>query len=368
MKKQIALFLFLVIGMPLMADGYWRFWSSTGQENLKATITDIVDGTVWDTTANAFGATASVAYSDRDVVVTEDPNNLCVYSIARPSALTAAGTYLVMVYQTGDGTLDSGDNVVDRFSIDWSGSAEVWNNTLNTAVATVDGKADTISTAVADIPTVAEFEARTIVSADYFDPDNDTVANVTLVDTTTTNTDMRGTDNAATATALGTAQTDLDTLTGTDGVTLATSQPNYAPATATALGTAQTDLDTLTGTDGVTLATSQPNYAPATATDVTGAHATTDGLISGLNDFNPLSDLVFLDPNGLENIPTTAPVGAATDIRGMIVQTWRRFFKRVTKDSLQIKTYADDNETVLTKQDYTAGTTDIVGPAEPNDL
>jgi len=35
--------------------------------------------------------------------------------------------------------------------------------------------------------------------------------------------------------------------------------------------TAQTDLDTLTGTDGVTLATSQPNYAPNTTTPPTAA-------------------------------------------------------------------------------------------------
>jgi len=134
----------------------------------------------------------------------------------------------------------------------------------------------------------------------------------------------------ATSAALATAQADLDTLTGTDGVTLATSQPNYAPntttpptaaavadavwdeartahttagsfgegvkveslntqakadvnaeadtaisdaslATSTALATAQTDLDTLTGADGVTLATSQPNYAPNTTTPPTAA-------------------------------------------------------------------------------------------------
>jgi hypothetical protein len=45
-------------------------------------------------------------------------------------------------------------------------------------------------------PSVAQFNARTIVSADYFDPAADTIANVTLVATTTTNTDMRGTDSA----------------------------------------------------------------------------------------------------------------------------------------------------------------------------
>ena len=42
---------------------------------------------------------------------------------------------------------------------------------------------------------------------------------------------MRGTNNAALASALVTAQNDLDLLTGADGATLATSQPNYAPNT-----------------------------------------------------------------------------------------------------------------------------------------
>lgn len=86
------------------------------------------------------------------------------------------------------------------------------------------------------------------------------------------------TDDLATSSALATAQSDLDTLTGTDGVTLATSQPNYAPATAAALTTAQNDLDTLTGTDGVTLATAQPNYAPATA----AALAIVDGIVDNI--------------------------------------------------------------------------------------
>lgn len=52
-------------------------------------------------------------------------------------------------------------------------------------------------------------------------------------------TAMRGTDNASTASALSThdgkldtAQTDLDTLTGADGATLATNQGNYAPSKA----------------------------------------------------------------------------------------------------------------------------------------
>lgn len=73
----------------------------------------------------------------------------------------------------------------------------------------------------------------------------------------------------ATSTALGTAQTDLDTITGTGGALINTaSQATLdAAATAAALSTAQTDLNTITGTDGVTLATAQALYAPSKAGD-----------------------------------------------------------------------------------------------------
>ena len=83
----------------------------------------------------------------------------------------------------------------------------------------VNAEADTALTDY-DPPTNAEMEARTLVAASYFDPAVDVVANVTLVDTTTTNTDMRGTDSAALATSLTTAQADLDIITGADGVNL----------------------------------------------------------------------------------------------------------------------------------------------------
>lgn len=49
---------------------------------------------------------------------------------------------------------------------------------------------NTALTNIADVPTVAEFNARTILTADYFDPAADAVANVTLCATTTANTDM----------------------------------------------------------------------------------------------------------------------------------------------------------------------------------
>jgi hypothetical protein len=47
-----------------------------------------------------------------------------------------------------------------------------------------------LDTQLSGIPTVTQLNARTLPSGDYFNPVSDVVAHVTLVDTTTTNTDM----------------------------------------------------------------------------------------------------------------------------------------------------------------------------------
>ena len=74
-------------------------------------------------------------------------------------------------------------------------------NTLQTADHTAG---------IADIPTVAEFNARTLVAASYFDPAADTVATVSTV------------TGGATSAAQTTAQNDLDIITGASGVNLLT--------------------------------------------------------------------------------------------------------------------------------------------------
>lgn len=72
------------------------------------------------------------------------------------------------------------------------------------------------ATGIADIPTVSEFNARTIASGDYFDPAADTVANVTLVATTTTNTDMVGTNGANTVVPPSVSQFNARTVVSAD--------------------------------------------------------------------------------------------------------------------------------------------------------
>lgn len=81
-----------------------------------------------------------------------------------------------------------------------------------------------------------DIAATDVVSSGAITTSAGAVSSVTTVATCTTNTDMRGTDSAATAASLATAQTDLDTITGADGATLASAQPSitFQPMTFTA--------------------------------------------------------------------------------------------------------------------------------------
>ena len=85
--------------------------------------------------------------------------------------------------------------VVDPFD---SATDAVANVTLVATTTTNTDMRGTDSANTVVPPSVAQFDARTILAADYFAPATDAVANVTLVATTTTNTDMRGTDGANT--------------------------------------------------------------------------------------------------------------------------------------------------------------------------
>ena len=69
-----------------------------------------------------------------------------------------------------------------------------------------------------------------------------------------------------------------------------------------------------------------------------------------------------LSATGLDTIATTAPTGSATTFTLMIVQLWRRFFKKVTTTSTNLVTYADNGTTVITSQTISDdGTTQTQG-------
>ena len=65
---------------------------------------------------------------------------------------------------------------------------------------------------------------------------------------------------------------------------------------------------------------------------------------------------VTIAANGLDAITIPALTAPATTFVGMVAQLWRRFFKKVTLDSNGLlKTYKDDDTTVVTTQNYTNG-------------
>jgi hypothetical protein len=71
-----------------------------------------------------------------------------------------------------------------------------------------------------------------------------------------------------------------------------------------------------------------------------------------------------LAADGLDSITVTAPTTVATSFPSMVVQLWRRFFRKATETSTQLKTYADDGSTVVTTQTIANdGTTQTQGTA-----
>lgn len=57
-----------------------------------------------------------------------------------------------------------------------------------------------------------------------------------------------------------------------------------------------------------------------------------------------------LAATGLDAIAITDPGGVADSLAKMIVQIWRKFFKKATQTATELKTYADNGTTVRTTQ------------------
>ena len=71
-----------------------------------------------------------------------------------------------------------------------------------------------------------------------------------------------------------------------------------------------------------------------------------------------------LSPSGLDYITTTEPTTVATTFAGMMVQAWRRHFKKNTETATEHKTYKDNGTTVVTTQTLSDdGTTQTMGAA-----
>jgi len=131
MKRFLIVAILLCSLVATAANEIW-FVSTAGQTNLKATVTRLSDGKIWDTgeDPDAFITTAASAWADRAITVAEDTDNPGVYYGTFPALITDAGIYLIRIYATGDGTLDDSDLPIENFTIDWSGSEEIWLHTI----------------------------------------------------------------------------------------------------------------------------------------------------------------------------------------------------------------------------------------------
>lgn len=58
-----------------------------------------------------------------------------------------------------------------------------------------------------------------------------------------------------------------------------------------------------------------------------------DDNITSRSTFDPNLDQVVIAPTGLDLIPITEPTGRASNLRGVIVQTWMRHVNEVTQDA-----------------------------------
>jgi len=142
------------------------------------------------------GAAAAVI-SSLTINETDSTNMPGVYELLmnQDMALAAGNHSEEMIFHITEAGMDAVDRTIEIYRPDVTAgetitvsSGAVSNVTLAATLTTYTG--NTPQTAdhtagIADIPTVAEFNARTLVSADYFDPAVDAVANVTLTATTT---------------------------------------------------------------------------------------------------------------------------------------------------------------------------------------
>ena len=261
------------------------------------------------------------------------------------------------------------DTVVDAILVDTGATIPAQITGLNNldaaGVRSAVGLASAnLDTQIADLPTVAEFEARTLVAAAYFDPSADAVANVTLVGTTTTNTDMRGTDSANT---VAPANSDITAIKAkTDQFVFTVSN--------------QVDANALTGGGGDDAATIYTYFTAGANEDAFKADVTalaTSSSIAALNDFDPSSDTVAnvtlvgttttnTDMRGTDSANTVAP--ANSDITAIKTKTDQFVFTVANQVDSNALTGGggDDAATIYTY--FTSGTNENAFKADVSSL
>jgi hypothetical protein len=196
-----------------------------------------------------------------------------------------------------------------------------------------------------------------------------TIPRCTLVDTLTTytgNTPQTGDSYArigATGsglTSLAPASTALSTATWTSARAGYLDNLNVGGAVASHADAAAVDADVL----AVKAKTDNLPASPAAV----GSAMTLTSAYDAAKTAAQAGDAMTLADGSISDSTFTVPSlsAPATGVVGMLVQLWRRFFKKVVRDTNAntIVTYADDGSTAVTTQSaQSVGNTDTIGPA-----
>lgn len=295
----------------------------TEETGLSLAATDVQVSKAWAAFANKNSATAPTHDSDgwyTCALDTTDTGTLgpLVIKVQDPDTfLPVRAEFIVLPANVYDSLISGSDNLqVDTTQIEGSDATDQINAACDTALTdydalvpadlpanfadlaitastgrvtagtVVDKTGYSISGTKTTLDALNDIAATDIVSGGAITTSGGAVSNVTLVATTTTNTDMRGTDNAILASSAPTNFSDLAITATTGRVTVGTNNDK----TGYSISGTITTLDALD-----------------TAQDT--QHSTTQSAISALNDFDPTTDTVAR----VTLVDTTT---ANTDMRG----------------------------------------------------
>ena len=224
-----------------------------------------------DFASNGYDSTNNVVFSDLVYIhgsaLTETAGQLA----AGFTKLFDVATPLLVASDVMRGTDSAALAATALTDVTWTDAKAAF---IDHSIATVDTNIDTLLTRI------------TAARAGYLD--NLSAGAVALAATALTDVTWTDAKAAFLDHSIATVDTNVDTLLTRITAARAGYLDNLsagAVALASALATAQTDLDTITGTDGVTLATAQALYAPNkvvpdVAGTAAGLHSTTDGLVT----------------------------------------------------------------------------------------
>jgi hypothetical protein len=259
-----------------------------------------------------------------------------------------AGKEYQLVITTGTvGGVSVVGEIVGEFTIDSSAAlkaVDLLNDVAATDIVSA-GAITTSSGAVSSVTTVA----TTTTNSDMRGTDSALLAasinltagavdNVTLVATTTTNTDMRGTDSAATASALATVDSNVDAILVDTGTTIpaqisglndvaatdivssgAITTSGGAVSTVTTVGTTTTNTD-MRGTDSAATAANLATVDTNVDAILVDTGTTIPASISGLNDVAATdivsSGAITTSGGAVSTVTTVGTTTTNTDMRG----------------------------------------------------